>query len=295
MTIQLELYRVFITVAEQGSFTLAARSLGLTQSAVSQSVRQLESLLGTRLFVRTARGAMLSDAGQVLMGYVGGLLSSVNTAQEYFVQLHGLEVGSLRIGASDTLCRHVLLPYLTRFHETYPGVTVQVTNRTSGETVELLRRGGADIGFVNLPVEGLGDFDVHELMDLHDCFVCGNAYRDKFRGAVTLATLAQYPLLMLERQSASRRFMDEWLHRQGIALHPQIELGSLELLMDFAESGLGVAVVVREFAAYRLKKNLHEVKLDQAIPKRKVGMLLRRGVPQTAAARVLVDMLTEHQ
>ena len=129
MTINLELYRVFITVAQEGSFTLAARELGLTQSAVSQSIRQLEDLLETQLFLRSPKGALLTDSGQILMGHVGGLLGGVNAAQEYFVQLKGLQTGSLRIGASDTLCRHVLLPTLTRFHAAYPGITVQVTNR----------------------------------------------------------------------------------------------------------------------------------------------------------------------
>lgn len=289
MDINLELYRVFITVAQQGSFTRAAGALGLTQSAVSQAVRQLEGLLGAHLFIRTAKGATLTGEGQVLMGHVGGLLQGVNTAQRYFTQLQSLEAGSLKIGASDTLCRHVLLDKLKDFHQRWPGVGIQVTNRTSDETVALLRTGAVDIGFVNLPVAGLGDFEVHEVMPLHDCFVCGPRYAADFARPVPLAALARYPLLMLERQSASRRHMDAFFAGKGLALAPQIELGSLDLLSHFAESNLGVAAVVREFVAYKLAPGrLHLVPLEEELPVRSVGMLLRRGVPPSAAVRELM-------
>lgn len=289
MIINLELYRVFITVAQQGSFTRAGGALGLTQSAVSQAVRQLEGLLGARLFVRTAKGATLTGEGEVLMGHVGELLQGVDTAQRYFTQLQGLEVGSLKIGASDTLCRHVLLEKLKDFHEQWPGVTIQVTNRTSDETISLLRTGAVDIGFVNLPVEGLGDFEVHQIMALHDCFVCGARYAEDFARPVPLSALQNYPLLMLERQSASRRHMDDFFAARGLVLAPQIELGSLDLLSHFAESNLGVAAVVREFVAHRLAPGrLLPVQLEEELPVRHVGMLLRRGVPPSAAVRELM-------
>lgn len=293
MIINLELYRVFIHVAEQGSFTLAARELGLTQSAVSQAIKQLESLLETSLFIRSPRGTTLTESGQVLMSRIGGLVGEVNAAQQYFLQLKGLQTGSLRIGASDTLCRHMLLGKLKTFHGNYPGVSVQVTNRTSGETLALLRRGAVEVGFVNLPMEELSDFDVVDLQPLHDCFVYGKQYQHSPTGPITPLALSSHPLLMLERQSASRRFIDRWFDEQGVKLNPQIELGSLDLLLDFAEAGLGVAAVVREFAAHRLGYDLFEIDIDPPLPVRSVGMLLRKGIPPSAAARAFMSIVQD--
>lgn len=291
MTINLELYRVFITVAKQESFTLAARELNITQSAVSQAVKQLEALLETQLFVRTARGATLTESGEILLSHVGELLNSVNAAQQYFVQLKGLTIGHLRIGASDTLCRHVLLDHLKTFHQTFPGISIQVTNRTSGETAALLRKGAVDIGFVNLPLEGISDLEVHEMMKLHDCFLCSKHYLSSLPLSLSLKDLGAYPLLMLERQSASRRFLDQWFWKHDLELNPEIELGSLDLLMDFAQAGLGIAAVPREFAIQRLSEDLQEVPLEETPPSRSVGILTRKRAKPPLAAQALIDML----
>lgn len=291
MTINLELYRVFITVAEKESFTLAAKELGLTQSAVSQAIKQLEGLLDTQLFVRNARGASLTESGEILLGHVGELLNSVNAAQQYFTQLKGLTIGHLRIGASDTLCRHVLLSHLKAFHQTFPGISIQVTNRTSGETASLLRQGVVDIGFVNLPLDGISDLEVHEIMKLHDCFLCSRSYLSMLSPPLSLKELGQYPLLMLERQSASRRFLDQWFWKHNLELNPEIELGSLDLLMDFAQAGLGIAAVPREFAAQRLSEDLEEVPLKESPPPRSVGILIRKRTKPPLAAQALMDML----
>lgn len=291
MTINLELYRVFITVAKQESLTLAARELNITQSAVSQAVKQLEALLETQLFVRTARGATLTESGEILLSHVGELLNSVNAAQQYFVQLKGLTIGHLRIGASDTLCRHVLLDHLKTFHQTFPGISIQVTNRTSGETAALLRKGAVDIGFVNLPLEGISDLEVHEMMKLHDCFLCSKHYLSSLPLSLSLKDLGAYPLLMLERQSASRRFLDQWFWKHDLELNPEIELGSLDLLMDFAQAGLGIAAVPREFAIQRLSEDLQEVPLEETPPSRSVGILTRKRAKPPLAAQALIDML----
>ena len=286
MSIQLEFYRAFITVARSGTFTGAADAMGLTQSAVSQAVAQLESHLGTRLFVRTARGARLTEEGQVLLAHVGGLLEGVDAAEGYFKGLHGLETGSLRIGASDTLCRHLLLPRLQAFHERYPGVAVQVTNRTSGETLELLRQGRVDIGFVNLPLGGLERFRVTTVRRLHDCFVYGPAFAEALGGTIELARLRDFPMLMLESRSASRQHLDRCLEARGVQLPPQIELGSLDLLLDFAEMNLGVAAVTKEFIGQR---SLSIVRLTEDLPARHVGMV--SGPALSPAARVFYEMM----
>lgn len=295
MSIQLEYYRVFLVVAREGGITRAAEALHLTQSAVSQTIHRLEEELDAALFVRSSRGVALTDAGQLLLERIGGLLDQVDGVERYFQQLRQLETGSLKIGASDTLCRALLLPHLQTFRDEYPDVTLQVTNRTSGETVELLRRGRVDIGFVNLPLEqdgALTEFEIRDIVPLHDCFICGEALRPFFSEPVSLSALSAYPILMLERLSAGRRYLDRVLEERGTPLVPEIELGSLDLLVEFARTNLGIAAVTRELIRPGTP-GIHIIHLKEQIPPRRMGMLWKRLPPLPRAAARFAEMLLD--
>ena len=292
MQVNLELYRVFVMVAEKNSFTRAGEELHLTQSAVSQAVRQLENALGVQLFIRSSRGAVLSKDGQTLLEVVGGILPAAARAEHYFTQVRGLEKGVLKIGASDTLCRHVLLDTLKEFHTLYPGVEIQVTNRTSGETAGLVRKGEADMGFINLPTRGLEGLAVTKLAPVHDCFVCGSQYFEDFTAAVPLARLREYPVLMLEHLSSSRQYLDGWLEEQGMALAPQIELGSLDLLVEFAAANLGIAAVTREYVGDAVAQGrLRVLRLQEKIPPRHIGLICLKEHLISHAGRAFLQLL----
>ena len=292
MQVDLELYRVFLKVAERSSFTYAAEELHLTQSAVSQAVRQLERVLDVQLFVRSSRGASLTAAGRTLQGYVGGIIDAAGEAERYFTQVQNLDKGLLKIGASDTLCRHVLLNSLKEFHALHPGVEVQVTNRTSGETAGLVRKGEADMGFVNLPSRGLEGLSVTQLAPVRDCFVYGSRYFSELEGAVPLARLREYPLLMLEKQSSSRQYLDDWLSTQGQPFAPQIELGSLDLLIEFAAANLGIAAVTREYVGEAVAQGrLRVVQLEKEIPSRHIGLIRLSKHPLSHAGEAFLQLL----
>ncbi|MDR2932657.1 MAG: LysR family transcriptional regulator [Oscillospiraceae bacterium] len=288
----LEHYKAFAKVCETGSFTLAAQALFLTQSAVSQSIRQLEDYLGAQLFIRSSKGVSLTEAGEILFDHVGGIADTVTAAEQHIARLKGLEEGALNIGASDTLCRHLLLPFLTEFQRRYPGIDIRITNRTSGETADLIRQGKADIGFVNLPLEQARGLVVKELKPVHDCFICGEKYFGSFNTPIHLQELARYPLLMLEGLSATRRYLDQYLLANNISLKPQIELGSLDLLIAFARNNFGIAAVTREFLGDALDGGmLRVITLKKEIPARHIGMMTKKGIPLSFAGREFTQML----
>ena len=164
MNVDLQLYKVFYTVARKKSITGAAEELFISQPAVSQAIKQLESLAGSQLFIRSPRGVLLTDEGKLLFSYIEKAMELINVAEEKFEEIRDLEKGTLSIGASDTLCKHFLLPYLKEFHKLYPKINLQIANRTSKETLELLRYGKVDIGFVNLPVDIKGDMVIKKYM-----------------------------------------------------------------------------------------------------------------------------------
>ena len=289
----LELYRVFLTVAGSESFSAAARELFVSQAAVSQSVRQLEDALGARLFVRRARGVSLTEEGRQLLGYAEPALNLLQAGEERVQRMRQLLGGDLKIGAGDTISRYFLLPRLKRFHELYPAIHLHVTNRTSAETLELLRSGGVELALVNAPAEG-EDLEMWECLTLHDVFVAGGVFRELKGRSLTRKELAEYPLVMLERLSSTRRQVDQCFLQSGVELSPEIELGAHDLLLDFARSGLGIASVIREFAQEPLSSGeLFEVKLSEPLPERAVMLCRRRDMQPGPAAEKLMELLRE--
>jgi LysR family cyn operon transcriptional activator len=289
--VNLELYRVFYYTAQLGSFSRAASALFITQPAVSHAIKQLEEKLGGELFFRGAKGVKLTKEGEVLLRYIEQAFHSVAMGELKISEMHQLQSGSIRIGASDTLCRHFMLPYLEQFHRSYPQVKLHVTNRTSPETIKLLKEGAIDFGLVNLPVMEAG-IHVTQGMAVHDVLVAGPKYA-AFRGiALTWEELIAYPIILLERGSSTRSYVDKSAEKNGVRLIPEIELGSLDLLVQFAKIGLGLSCVTREFVEKELQQGeLFEVLLDKPIPARHIGVVTLKEVPLPVAAQKLLELL----
>lgn len=287
----LDRYQVFVIVAETGSLTQAGNRLYLSQPAVSQAMKKLEEEVGSPLLIRGSRGVRLTPEGEVLWHHLREAFDVIEAGERHVKAMQQLTRGEIRIGASDNLCRHYLLPRLAQFHEFHPDVHLQVTNRTSMETVELLRQGRVDFGVVNLPIEHNG-LIVHAGPLLHDCFVVGERYRHLTDRTLTPAELVQYPVMVLEQGSVTRRRIDAFFETAHVPLDPEIELGSIDLLAAFARAGFGVSAVVREFFEDELKaQHLFPIALHPDPPPHRVGLIRRPGVPLSRAATALFDDL----
>ena len=294
MEINLDLYRVFREVAKSGTISGAAERLYVSQSAVSQAIMQLEEKIGGRLFDRGARGVTLTAEGGELFARVDDAMLLIENAQAKFAEMKALRAGSIRIGASDTICSLFLLPILERFTTKHPEIQIAVTNRTTRESLELLLRGAADLAFVNLPVEDDASLDITPVKAIHDCFVAGGKYAFLAEGTMRLEDLGNYPFLTLEKASNSRKLMDDFLARQGVALGPAIELGSLALLSEFAKIGLGVAATIREEAQAMLDRGeLRELTFVEELPRRHIGLARLRNISLSFAARAFVEEMRE--
>ena len=128
MSIKLDLYRIFCTVAQCNSFSKAAKELYMTQPAVSQAIAQLETELDIRLFTRTPRGVTLTKEGQMLFEYSNSAINLINTAEQKLLETKNLLAGELRIGVGDTISKHYLLPYLEKFHNQFPSIKFKIMN-----------------------------------------------------------------------------------------------------------------------------------------------------------------------
>jgi len=288
------LYRVFYTVAKCGSLTRAAEELYISQPAVSQAIKQLETQLGGQLFNRTHKGMELSETGgKQIFPIVEKALKLFDQAESKYSELKDTATGIVRICASDTVSTHFLLPYIKEYHEKHPNVNLILQNCTSSETIEMLKNGKGDIGFVNLPLD---DSEVHLsniVMQLHDTFVCSEKFKELTDGIVELKRLQDYPLLMLELSTATRQAIVSFAHSQGIHLHPEIELASLELMTSLAKNGIGIACIPREFVKHELEeeKSLLEIKTNPVLPTRAIGLALPKNADLTFAVKEFIKLI----
>ena len=203
MTAKLELYRVFREVAETGNISAAAQNLYISQSAVSQSVKQLEGALQTRLFIRSPRGVTLTDDGQMLFEHVRSAMGLLETGEEKLAQTRALQMGKLVIGASDTVTSQFLLPHLDSFHKKYPNIHIQIISGRSHKVLGLLRSGKVDVAFASSPSEDEG-LSCVPCFATHSCFVAAADYPCDFERAYSMQELAALPLILLERKASSR-------------------------------------------------------------------------------------------
>ena len=280
MPADLDLYSIFCTVARCGSLSHAARELYVSQPAISQSMHRLEYMLGCTLFTRTSRGITLTSEGRMLYSYADKAISLISAAEDKLNRMRTLQSGGLMIGASDTLCQFFLLPYLEKFHTEYPEVQLQVTNRTTPDTVELLKVGKVDIALVNLPVVDSA-LCVRDVLKVHDVFVASDRFAHLKGRKVTMAELAREPLVASVC---------------NVTLHPEIELGAHSLLVNFAKIGLGVACVTYEFASEAINSGeLFKIDLAEPMPSRGIGLISLEGVPLSAAAERFINIVMENQ
>lgn len=210
MRADLSLYRVFVAVADEGSFVRAAAKLYLTQPAVSQAVRRMEAQTEAKLFLRGRRGVRLTREGELLYRHASAALAMLEAGEQQLARVQNLEAGTLRLGAADTITKEFLLPFLSAFRTLHPGVQLQVTNRTSVQLVQKVLDGKLDMAVVNLPIED-ERLCVRPILQVHDIFVAGHAFAHLQGKTLTPAELAAQPLAMLEQAANSRRYVDAFL------------------------------------------------------------------------------------
>jgi len=292
MNINLEYYKIFYYVAISESFTKAAEELCISQPAVSQSIRLLEESLGSRLFTRVPKGVRLTPEGEVLFSYIKRGYEYIRMGEKQFRKMLDLEYGEIRIGASDMTLRFYLLPYLERFHEKYPGIKVSVTNAPTPDTLLLLYDGKIDFGVVSEPFLAKPGIQSRRVKKIRDIFVAGGRFgylRDKI---LEYKELEKLPIISLEKNTSTRKYVDEFLQVNNVILNPEFELATSDMIVRFALRNLGIGCVVQDFAREAIDSGqLFKLRFDREIPKRNICIITSRQNPISKAATKLLDML----
>jgi len=287
----LEWYRIFLHTAKWGNLTKAAQELHITQPSVSYAIKQLEEGLGVKLFDRLSKGVALTAEGKALLEYVEQSLALLESGERKMASLRTMAGGELRIGASAPIIKHFLLTPLDMLREQHPAIAVRLSQ---GKTVDIIRQlteGAIDLGFIHLPLAH-EELHIEKLADIQDCFVVGPAYRQWVERSLSTAELMSIPLLLLSQESSTRSFIERWFGEQGFALEVDIELSSTDMLIELAIRGYGAAFVTRSFVQEELDSGkLFELRTDQPIPTRSIGVATKRNTSLPLAAQRFMSLL----
>jgi DNA-binding transcriptional LysR family regulator len=289
--INYELYKVFYWAAKTGSLSKAAKSLFITQPSVSHAIKQLEESFGITLFYRNSKGVALTQEGVTLYSYIEKSQILISLAEEKMASLKNLDSGELRIGGSDSLFKHYMLPYLETYLQKYPGIKLHLNHGTTPETIAFLKEGKIDLGVVRMPIVD-SQLEVMKGIELQDCFVAGARYIELKDKVLSLEQLLQYPIILFSRNSRVRMAITELFESYDYQIKPEIEVGSVDLLIEFARKGLGISYVTKEFISKELEEgSLFEIQLDIKMPPSQVGFMIMRNMPLSNSASKFIELV----
>ncbi len=293
--VNLELYRVFYTVARCGSLTKAAEELYISQPAVSQAVKQLENQLGTSLFNRMHKGMELSkQGGELIYADVERALQLLSGVEDKLSELKQSATGTLRIGASETIFQYILADKIVAYNKQYPQVKIDLISDVSPKIIELLKTDRCDVGFLNLPIEEDEGIRLSASVALlNDVFVAGEAFSELKGKELTVWDLQKYPLLMLEQNTVARAAIDHYAESLGVSLRPAVEVGSWDFMKRLVTDGMGIGCLPREYAQRRLRDGeLFELNVTPAMPSRSVGLALAKNANMPFSLRAFINLVT---
>ncbi|MBQ3558387.1 MAG: LysR family transcriptional regulator [Agathobacter sp.] len=291
MTQNLSSYWIFYTVANAGNISKAAKELYISQPAISKSIQKLEESLNCKLFSRSSRGVILTDEGNLLYDHVKEAFETLSMGEDKLKRSIELGVGHIQIGVSSTLCKYMLLPYLSEFIHQNPHISISISCQSTNETLRLLDDNKIDIGLIGKP-ESLKGLVFDHLSDIEDVFVATPEYLANLaeRGIEKDEVLEHATLMLLDKNNVTRRYIDDYFQENLIDVSDTIDISDMGLLIDFAKIGVGVACVIKSFVSRELAKGkLEEIPLEISIPKREVGFAYKENVKLSKALDSFID------
>lgn len=274
----LSLYHVFSTVARTGNISLAAKELFISQPAISKSIQKLEENLDTTLFKRSSRGVVLTPDGELLYTKTREAFSLLQEGEAAILHNRSRDIPRLRLGASSTLSKYVLLPRLKSYITQFPQTRIAISCQSTYQTLRLLDEEKIDLGLIGRPKK-LQSYSFRPLLSIQDTFVSTEQYlnnQQKLYPEEPLFHTATF--MMLDEENITRQIVGSTLKEHQIEPSHILEVTSMDLLIQFAKISLGIACVIREFVQQELsEKTLTEVPIGFVFPKREVGFVCRKG------------------
>ena len=266
-------YKIFYEVAKAGNISKAAKELYISQPAISKAIGKLEDSLGLSLFTRSSRGVQLTSEGEILFEHAREAFEALERGEQELRRIQEFDIGHLRIGVSNTLCKYILLPYLKTFIDQYPHMKVTIESQATAQTLARLEQQKIDLGLVAEP-SVRRDLAFIPVMDIQDTFVTTPNYLENLylREGQDTSLFETGNIMLLDTSNMTRHHVDEYMAENNIFPHQILEVTTMDLLIEFAKIGLGIACVIKELVQKELDSGmLVEIPLDIPIHRRTIG------------------------
>ena len=266
-------YKIFYEVAKAGNISKAAKELYISQPAISKAISKLEDSLGLSLFTRSSRGVQLTSEGEILFEHTREAFDALDRGEQELKRIQEFDIGHLRIGVSNTLCKYILLPYLKTFIDQYPHMKVTIESQAPAQTLARLEQQKIDLGLVAEP-SVRRDLAFIPVMDIQDTFVTTPNYLENLylREGQDTSLFETGNIMLLDTSNMTRHHVDEYMAENNIFPHQILEVTTMDLLIEFAKIGLGIACVIKELVQKELDSGmLVEIPLDIPIHRRTIG------------------------
>ena len=282
----------FAALARRGSFTIAAKDLFLTQSAVSHAIKALEDDLGTRLVDRVGRRVLLTQAGEQFLRHTEKILREMETARAGLEDLTKWGHGRLRVGASTTACQHILPTVLREFRQSYPKCVLRIEPGDHGQQLDLLRGGQIDLSImIEPPPQALAEFTVVPLFQDELRFLVSPLHPWAKAGSAPRDTIEAETLVLYNKASHTFRLVAEYFREERVTLSNVIELGSMEAIKELVKIGIGAGVLAPWIAREELESgSLVSVPLGQRKLRRRWGVAHLKGRRLALAEETFVGL-----
>ena len=288
MNIDLELYRVFYTVAKHKHMTKASEELHISQPAISQSIKKLEDQLGGTLFLRSNKGMELTEEGKMLYEYIKGALELINNAENDFTSFKDLSKGEIKIGCSTTLTKLILMDALKDFHKDYPNISIKITNGLTNDLINDLKIGKLDFVIFNESNIKETNLNLDKIKELKQGFIYNpDFYKDNIN---YFEELNKYPLILQKEEANSRKLLNYIAQKNNVKLIPSMEVVSQELITEFVNIGLGIGFSIIDLAK-RNFDNLKELKINKKIPNINIYLATNKSISLTFASKMFINYL----
>ena len=288
---KIDSYKIFESVARNESISKASEELFISQPAVSQSIKKLEETIGGELFNRTKYGVRLTTEGKAFYDQIKKGLDYIENGERIFTQLKNLDVGTIRIGASATITKYILMPYLKIFHKLYPNINIDIINHLSNNLISMLKNGTIDLAIINLPAQDSTDLIIKPFTTVQDIFGANKEYLDTSKN-YSLQDLKKYNLITQKRPSNTRTYFDNFLKENNIRLIPVVEAVSFNVVCDLTKIGFGYSYLTREFVQEELEKGtIDELKTNILPKKREIGLVTYKNTITSYASQKLIDLI----
>lgn len=283
--------RYFVKVAELRSFSEASKALFISQSTLSQQIKQLEEELGVELLVRDSRHVSMSDYGEQYLPYAKQVLKDVDTSTERMNDVRQLKIGTLNVGATYTFCP-LLADTVRDYIKKYPGIKLKIYCRSMENLMEMLEHGQLDVALSYKPLQSYDDIDSHILFNSNLCVIAGKDNPVAKKERIRLAELENLPLVLPAKGLQARNAFDSLLYGQNFKFDVRLEINDLSMLLDMVSRTNLVTLL--SGATIHSNKNFVAISLDHPHSEMQGSFHLLKGTYCKNATKEFLKMLVEN-